>query len=259
MAIVILFAYLFILTSPSNDRPWSLDQDILPEIIMDGDMVTIKNIRDFDYQSTEEYTPNYYDKTFNLDQIEKVYYVVEPFSGIKGSAHTFLSFEFAGDNFISISVEIRREKGEQFSPLLGLLNKYELTYIIADEKDVIGLRTNHRQDEVYLYPIKTDKETVRKVFVSMIERADKLSREPEFYNILFNNCTTNIVRHINDLAGKNLSFNWRFIFPATSDKLAYDLGLIDTDLSFPEARQKFLVNAQAEKYADSPDFSRRIR
>lgn len=259
LVVVFLFSYLFIFTTPSNDRNWSLDQKVLPDITINDNLITIKNIRNFSYTSTENYTPDYYDKTFNLDQIEKVYYVVEPFSGIKGSAHTFLSFEFADNNFVSISAEIRREEGEQFSPLLGLLNQYELTYIIADERDVIGLRTNYRKDNVYLYPIKADKKIVREVFLDMVNRADKLSKQPEFYNTIFNNCTTNIVKHINNIAGQNLSFNWRFILPATSDELAYDLGLIDTDLPFENTREKYWINDRAQKYASDPNFSIKIR
>jgi len=129
-------------TYPSNERVWNTDQEILPYAEIKDNFVSIYNIRNFSYASTTSYTPNYYDKTFDLNKIKKVWYVVEPFSGIPGSAHTFLSFEFEGDTFVSISVEIRKEKGESFHPIKGLFNKYELMYVIGDERDLIKLRSN---------------------------------------------------------------------------------------------------------------------
>lgn len=255
-------------TTASNDRIWNDDQVILPYAEFDGDLVYIHNIRNFSYTSTTDYTPAYYDKTFDLNKIKKVWYVVEPFSGIPGSAHTFLSFEFEGDSltapetsqFVSISVEIRKEKGEVYDPIKGLFNKYELMYVIADERDVIKLRTNYRKDLVYVYPVKTTKEKTKAIFLDMIERANDLKDNPEFYNTITNTCTTNIVAHVNKITPKRVPFfNLRILLPANSDKLAYELGLIDTELSFEEARKRFFINDLAEKYADAPDFSLKIR
>ena len=258
--IFIFFLILDLVTSPSNNRNWNNDQAVLPEAKIDGSQITIRNIRNFSYASTTEYTENYYDKTFDLDQIKKVWYVVEPFSGIPGSAHTFLSFEFDGDQCVSISVEIRKEKGESFHPLKGLLNQYELMYVIADERDVIKLRSNYRQDLVYVYPVNTTTEKARELFLSMISRANQLKDQPEFYHSITNTCTTNIVRHINEIAPDRISlFDLRVLLPANSDQLAYELGLLDTDLSFEDARQHFFINDRALKFSDDPNFSLRIR
>jgi hypothetical protein len=180
LIIVALIIGLFIIvhfsTKASNDRDWNDDQDILPTAEVTDNLVSIHNIRNFSYASTTSYTTNYYDKVFDLNKIKKVWYVVEPFSGIPGSAHTFLSFEFEGDQFVSISVEIRKEKGESFHPIKGLFNTYELMYVIADERDVIKLRSNYRKDLVYLYPVKTSKEKVRELFLDMIERTNNLNQ-----------------------------------------------------------------------------------
>lgn len=249
-----------LVTSPSNDRNWNDDQAILPYADIDGDLVTIYNIRNFDYTSTTEYTKNYYDKTFDVGEIEKVWYIVEPFSGIPGSAHTFLSFEFADDQFVSISVEIRKEKGEDYHPIKGLFNQYELMYVIADERDVVKLRSNYRKDLVYMYPVNTTKEKAGKLFVDMVERANDLKEHPEFYNTITNTCTTNIVHHVNTLTPDRVPFfNLRILFPENSDKLAYDLGLLDTDLSFGEARKRYFINDRATTHATSTDFSVLIR
>ncbi|MDO8572719.1 MAG: DUF4105 domain-containing protein [bacterium] len=246
--------------TPSNDREWAIDQSILPYADISDTLITIHNVRNFTYTSTQDYVPGYYDKTFDLNKIKNVYYVVEPFSGIPGSAHTFLSFEFEDDQFVAISIEIRKEKGESFHPVKGLFNQYELMYVIADERDVIKLRTNYRKDLVYVYPAKTTKEKMRKLFLDMVLRANYLKDNPEFYNTVTNTCTTGIVRHVNTITPNRIPFlNWRILFPESSDKLAYKLGLIDTDLSFEEARGRYFINDRAQKYADDESFSIKIR
>lgn len=247
-------------THPSNDRTWNTDQEILPYAEIKDSLVSLHNIRNFSYASTTSYTPSYYDKTFDLNKIKKVWYIVEPFSGIPGSAHTFLSFEFEGDQFVSISVEIRKEEGETFGPIKGLFNKYELMYVIADERDVIQLRSNYRKDLVYVYPAKTTKEKAKALFLDMIERANFLKDNPEFYNSITNTCTTNIVKHIDKITPNKVPLlNLRILLPANSDKLAYELGLIDTELSFEDARTRYFINDRAEKYANDPAFSVKIR
>lgn len=244
---------------PSHDRDWSTDQAVLPYAEFKENLVTIHNIRNFAYASTTSYTTNFYDKTFDLNKIKRVWYMVEPFAGFAGAAHTLLSFEFEGDNFVAISVEIRKEKGETFSALKGLLRQYELMYVIADERDVIKLRSNYRKDQVFVYPMAASKEQARLLFTDMLNRANKLSQKPEFYNTLTSTCTTNIVDHVNKISTKKIPFSLDVLMPATSDRLAYDLGLIDTDLSFEEARKKYHINDRAMKYADDPKFPVRIR
>ena len=259
LIIVMTILITHLLQKPSNDRDWTADQTILPYAEINGDLVSVHNIRNFSYASTTSYTAAYYDKTFDLDKIKAVYYIVEPFSGLAGSAHTFLSFEFEEDEFVAISIEIRKEKGEKFSPLKGLFNQYEITYVIADERDVVKLRSNFRKDLVYVYPIRTTKEKMSTVFIDMVTRASALREKPEFYNTLTNTCTTNIMRHANNITPKRIPLSYKVLLPAYSDRLAYDLGLIDTDLSFEEAREKFLINDRAEEFANEPDFSKKIR
>lgn len=263
LVLVAVFALWSILVRPSNARDWNADQAILPTAEIAGDRVTIQNIRNFSYASTTSFTPAYYDKTFDLSKLVRAYFIVEPFSGYAGAAHTFLSFEFEGTegtpDFVAISVEIRKEKGESFSAGKGLLKQYEIMYVIADERDVVKLRSNYRKDQVFVYPVKGDITKVREVFIDMVARANKLAEKPEFYNTLTNTCTTNIVSHVNKISPKRVSFDFSILFPENSDKLAYDLGLIDTDLSFEEARKTYLINERAEQFADDPDFSLKIR
>jgi hypothetical protein len=249
-----------LITKPSNTRVWNDDQKILPFAEIHNDTVVIHNIRNFSYASTTSYTPSYYDKIFNANSIKKVWYIVEPFSGVPGSAHTFLSFEFENNQFLAISIEIRKEKGESFNPIKGIFNQYELTYVIADEKDVIKLRSNYRKDTVYLYPAKGTQEGFKLLFLDMLTRANNLKEHPEFYNTITNNCTTNIVKHVNKVSSGSIPFfTLQAIFPEYSDKLAYKLGLIDTTLPFEEARVRYRINDKAIKYADDTNFSTKIR
>lgn len=258
--IVIAYVALVIVVRPSNDRDWTVDQAVLPYAEINGNKVSIHNIRNFSYKTTSDYTPNYYDATFDLSEIKNVYFIVEPFSGhAVGAAHTFLSFEFEGDKFVSISVEIRKEKGESFSASKGILRQYELTYVVADERDVVKLRSNYRHDKVFVYPIKTTPEKMRAIFVNMLERANELKEKPEFYNTLVSNCTTNIAKHVNEITPGKVSWNITYLLPENSDRYVYDVGLIDNALPFEETRAKHLINDLAEKYADSPDFSLKIR
>ncbi len=258
--ISVTFGVVTLITKPSNTREWNDDQVTLPFTEINDNLVTIHNVRDFIYASTTSYIPNYYNKTFDINTLTKVWYIVEPFPGIPGSAHTFLSFEFSNNQFLAISIEIRKEKGESFNPVKGIFNQYEITYVIADEQDVIKLRTNYRKDLVYVYPAKGTPEGFKKLLLSMLKRANNLKEEPEFYNTITNNCTTNIVQHINEVSPKSIPFfTLQAIFPEYSARLAYTLGLLDTNLSFEETEKRYLINEKALKYSESPDFSAKIR
>lgn len=260
LALLIVCYFIFsLIVRPKTDKDWNTDQAIQPEISIQGDTVSVKNVRNFAYKTTTDYTPGYYDRTYNLDEIKSVDFMVEPFSTNPGAAHTLVSFGFENGDYVSVSVEIRKEKGESFSAIKGLLRQYELMYVVADERDVIKLRSNYRHDQVFLYPIKTSKENIRSLFVDMLTRAQKLQVKPEFYNTLTSTCTTNIVSHVNKLVPDRVPFDYRILLPGYSDTYAYELGLIDTDLSFEAAREKFKINSLAETYADAPDFSQKIR
>jgi hypothetical protein len=258
--LVVIIGTTNLVTEPSNDRVWNNDQKILPYAEINDNLVTIFNIRNFIYTSTTDFEERYYNKTFDINTLKNIWYVLEPFEGIPGSAHTFLSFEFENNQFLAISIEIRKEKGETFNPIKGAFNQYELTYVIADERDVIKLRSNYRKDDVYVYPVKSTKEGSKKLFLDMIARANTLREHPEFYNTLTSNCTTNIVKHINKISPKSVPFfTLQAIFPKHSDKIAYKLGLLNTNLSFEDARARHYINNKASKYADDENFSIKIR
>jgi hypothetical protein len=252
------FLYVQITEHPSLDRDWSPDQRVMPKAAIDGDKVTVDKVRNFAYRATDDYTPAYEQRTYDLAKLDSVWFVVEHFGDAPAIAHTFVSFGFGGE-YVAISVEIRKERGEVYSPVKGLLRQYELMYVVADERDVIGLRTNFRRDPVYLYPVKSTREQMRRMFLDMVERANRLGVEPEFYNSLTNNCTSNIVAHVNTLAPRSIPFSYKTVFPAYSDKLAYELGLIPADQPFEKVQAAHRIDLIAQRAPVGPDFSKFIR
>lgn len=259
LALLLVLVVAYLSFKPTNTADWSLDQQILPSAVISGNLVTVENVRNFRYTSESDYTPSYYTKTYDVSKIKSVDYIVEPFGDFSGAAHTFLSFGFEGDQYVSISVEIRKKKGQSFSPWLTFLKQYELMYVVADEQDVIELRTNYRKDNVYMYPTKIDQVHAKQLFLSMIERVNQLHDKPEFYNLITNTCTTNIVRHVNEISEVKVPFSYKVLMPGYSDKLAYDLGLLDTTLPYNKIRTTFQINDKAMKYADDQNFSIKIR
>jgi len=244
---------------PSHYRDWSPDQAVLPYCEFLGDRVHVHNIRNCTYLTDKSYVVHYYDKTFDLNQLESVDFIVVPFRSLPSLAHTMLSFGFRDGERLAASVEVRRQRGEEYSLASALLGRYELMYVLGDERDLIKLRTNYRKDDVYLYRSRATPEQARALFVDVMNRVNQLAVRPESYDLLRNNCTTNIMRHVNHLAPNKVPYGWQVLLPGHSDRLAYDLGLLDTDLPFEEAKRRARINDLAEHYANDPDFSAKIR
>jgi Domain of unknown function (DUF4105) len=170
-----------------------------------------------------------------------------------------LSFSFSGGKTVVISAELRKERGESFDAVKWILNQFEIQYIVASETDVIKLRTNYRHNQVYMYPIDTPKEKIQQLFRSMVIRADKLTREPEFYNTLWNNCTTTILQHANALRQEKIDGGKYTLLPAHSDQIVYEAGLIDTKLPLEEARAYYRIDETARVAWTGSIFSDTIR
>ena len=245
---------------PSNNRDWSIGQERLPHARLHGDSVTIGNLRSFDYDSAGNPVATTYDaRTYDLRELQTVWFILAPFEPEnRGPAHSFLSFGFADSQYVAVSVEARKEQDESYSIVRGMLKRYELMYVIGDERDLIRLRVA-RGDDTYLYPIRTTPAKARALFVQMLERANALEAEPEFYNTLTNNCTTNILGHANSVATKKIPYGREVLLPGYADELARELGLIDTNLPIEEARRRFLINKRARAAFNDTSFSTRIR
>jgi len=244
---------------PSNDRDWSPDLAVLSRAEFNGDLVTIRNVRNCTYRTADDYDVAHYDKTFDLNKIESLDLVVVPFLEMPALAHIAVSFGFEGDEYVGVSVEIRKEKGETYAPLKGVMRQFELMYVVADERDMIRLCTDQYLNGVYVYRANASPDVVRAMFVDMMHRVNELAEKPEFYNTFTNNCTTNIVRHINSLGTGTVPYDYRVLLPGYFDKLVYDLSMIEKDVSFERTKNNARVNRRVYEFADRPDFSAAIR
>lgn len=260
LALGVLLVAGFATVEPSNDREWSTGQERIPYASFDGDSVTIHDMRNFEWKKDGTVVEVWEDRTYDLDKLESAWFALAPFEReARGPAHTFLSFGFSDSQYVAISIEARREKDEDYSLVKGVLRRFEVMYVIGDERDLVRMRTNIRDDDVYLYPIRTSPEKARQLFVEMLTRASALNEQPEFYNTLTNNCTTNILDHANRITPGKVPYGKEVLLPGYADELAQRLGLIDDDVPIEQIRARYLINARAMKHADDPHFSLRIR
>lgn len=250
--------------APSNDRDWHVDMSRLPyvtnEVTTEGDLVKVHNIRNFDYRSETDYTPAWYDKSFDLRKLEGVDLVAVYWMG-PAIAHIFVSFAFAGGDQLAVSIEARKEKGEGYSTLKGFFRQYELFYVVADERDVIRLRTNYRKDppeDVYVYRVRGSIENGRRLFTEYINKINDLYKNPEFYNTLTTNCTTNIWFHTRVNPG-HLPFSWKILASGYVPEYVHESGMLGTGMPFLELQRRAYVNPRAQAADQAADFSRRIR
>jgi len=150
-----------------------------------------------------------------------------------------------------VSVEVRKQKGTEYSAVMGALGFFELTYVVADERDLIGSRSNQKRYEVLVYPTRATPQQARALFLDVMQRVNQLAAKPELYNTFTNNCTTNIWQHVNNVVENKVPYGYEVLMPGYADRLAYNAGLINTQLTFEEARRRALVAYQAYRYRDS--------
>jgi hypothetical protein len=249
------------LRRPSNSREWIADHARIPTSELQGERVHIEGIRDFRYVTAGSVHQDYYDATFTLSKIASLWFVLSIFheENFRGPAHSMLSFGFADGSYVAISVEARKEVGESYSIYQGLLKRYELIYVIGDERDLVRTRSVFRPDDVYVYPVRTRKAKIRELFVDMLRSANSLHEKPQFYNTAFHNCTTVLRDHVNAVAPGRMPHSWKVLLPGYSDELLESLGLLDSDLTVEQARQRYWINERARRFVDADDFSARIR
>jgi hypothetical protein len=246
--------------APSNDRAWQADVARTPWAEIDGDRVTIHEVRNFDYRTEIDYTPRWETRTYDLAQIRGADLFIT-FWGSPWIAHPIVSFQFGPDDHVAFSIETRKEVGEEYSAFKGFFRQYELTYIIADERDPIRLRTNYRTgEEVYLYRTTATPEAARTIFLDYLRSANELHEQPAFYNAVTSNCTTNIRIHTKVADGaKTPPWNWRLLLNGKGDEFAYANGRFVGDLPFPALKLQAHINDAARAADQAPDFSARVR
>jgi hypothetical protein len=255
-AFALVLAWWFTLR-PSNNRDWQPDVAVLPYADINGNKVTVHNIRNCDYRTETDFDVRHYDKTFDLEKLR----AVDLFMVYWGSpmiAHTMMSFGFDGGDYLCFSIETRKEKGEGYSAVKGLFRQFELVYIVADERDLVRLRTNYRQgEEVYLFRLKGSPKQARVLLLDYLSRLNSLREHAVWYNAVTDNCTTGI--RAQRAAAERAPWDWRMLVNGYGDELLYERGMITTNLPLAELKERVHINARARAADKAADFSRLIR
>lgn len=260
IAVFLLVLLWWLGISPSNDRDWQVDVSQLPFATLDGNKVTVHNIRNFEYRSEFDYTPAYYDKTFDIDKLNGVdlfaFYWMGP-----AIAHTILSFDFADQGSLAVSIETRKQRNEEYSTIKGFFRQYELIYIVADERDVIRLRTNYRHnppEQGYVYKGLGSKANGQRLFLEYLRIINELHDNPSFYNTLLDNCTIAIWFRTM-VNAEHLPFSWKILLSGYLPEYLYESKRIDHQLPFAALQQQAHINQRAQAADKAADFSKQIR
>ena len=243
--------------TPSNHRNWLPDVARTATATLHGDQIVINNVRNFTYRSETDYTETWEKRTYDLAQLQGFDMFIS-FWGPTLIAHTIASWEFADGKHLAISIETRKEKGEDYSAIRGFFRQYELYYVVADERDVIKLRTNFRGERVYCYRVQMPLHIARQLLVDYISEINRLAERPRWYNAFTHNCTTAIRYHFKNL-GLAQSLDWRVYANGYFDELLYQRGALNKSIPFQELKKNSDITERARAAGASDDFSKLIR
>src|SRR6266536_2985558 len=247
----------WLLIKPSNDRPWQPDVAQTAWADIDGDLVTLHNVRNCDYRTATDYTPHWETRTVRLSEITGIDLAVN-YWGSPWIAHPIVSFQFADAPPLCFSIETRKTFGQTYSTIGGLYRQYALIYLVADERDVIRLRTNYRHEDIYLYHLPAPPDRVRERFLEYVHSLNALRAQPRWYNAITTNCTTSI--RSQHPSKERIPWDWRILLNGKGDELLYrDRDLVTGGLPFGELKARSLIDTRARAANDSPDFSQLIR
>jgi Domain of unknown function (DUF4105) len=259
VAIVLILAWWSTLR-PQAERDWAPDVAHTVRGAVVGDQLTLTDVRNFDWRSEEDFTPRWETRTYDLSKLVSVDLIADYWAS-EAIAHTLVSFGFSDGRYLTWSVELRRRRGQQYSTLAGFFRESELIVIAGDERDLLGLRTNARGEDLRLYRLKADPALARKALLAYVKEANALADHPRWYNTATTNCTTLVVHIARIVEPGAFPRDWRVLFSGYLPDYAYDHGALDQSLPFPELREKakFSGRAKAAGALPSADFSRAIR
>ncbi|MDR3401731.1 MAG: DUF4105 domain-containing protein [Chthoniobacter sp.] len=247
----------WLLLRPSNDRPWQPDVAEAPWAEIDGDHVTLHNVRNCEYRTETDYTPRWETREVDLSKLRGLDLAIN-YWGSAWMAHPIASFQFEDAPPVCFSIETRKEIGESYSAVGGLYRQFELVYVCADERDVLRVRTNYRHgEEIFLYHTTATPDAARQRFLEYITSMNELRTHPRWYNAATTNCTTSI--RTQHTASQRAPWDWRMLFNGYGDEMMYERGLLAGGLPFAELKQRARINEAANAADADPDFSQRIR
>jgi hypothetical protein len=257
---VLLFATVllwWLSLEPSNERHWMADVAQLPSAEVNGDRLTIHNVRDCRYTTEMDYEARWETRSYDLSAIDGLDLFLS-YWGPRVIAHTIMSWDFADGQHLAISIETRKEVGEEYSAVRGFFRQFELYYVVADERDVIKLRTDYRGEDVFLYRLRTPPDRARKLLLEYVEKFNGLVAQPAWYNALTHNCTTVIFDNVRPVVG-SVPFDWRILANGHIDEMLYEEGIINASMPFESLRERSHVNEPAARAGPEADFSALIR
>ncbi|APZ52030.1 DUF4105 domain-containing protein [Salipiger abyssi] len=243
--------------TPSQDRDWAVDVSRGVKARVAGDLVTLTDLRDFDWRSPDDATHRWTERTVDLAQLETVDMITSVWDN-PDIAHLLVSFGFADGEHVVFSVEIRREADEAFNEIGGFFRQFELVLIGATEEDIVKLRTNYRKEQVRLFPVALSAEHRRALFMAYVELAQQLEAQPRFYNTLLANCTT-VVYGLAQALKADLPIDRRLILSARLPEYLDSLGVLGGNGSLEERRAAALITDKAQAAGDDADYSAAIR
>jgi hypothetical protein len=245
--------------TPNPNEDWTPQHSRIPHVEIEGDKVRVSNVRNFTWRTATDFTPGWYDRVYDVNAIESMYFILSPIFDLRPVSHVWVSFGFSDGQHVSVSVEARGVKERPFGFFRSMFRQFQLMYVVGDERDVVGLRGAAWRNEVRFFPVRTTKDRMRALFLDMMERAHSLEEHPEFYHLIVNNCMNNITDHIRRLGGRPLPSDWRLLLTGFSDRLAFDYGFIDTDLPFEKAREAYRIDQWMQTAPLDDGFSQRLR
>jgi len=250
----------------SHDREWEVGQERLAHFVFDGDNFKVENYRNFDWRKDENGEAQltlggclvddelaqkgicYEERNYKISDIETVNVIISHFDDYEGMAHIFISFVMKEGENIVISMETRRELGEDFSPWLGMLRQFEIVYVVGSESDIIGLRTGVRGERVYVYPTIANEDKAQQLFLALAKEINAIYEKPKMYHTLTSNCTNEITKRVEEISTLDFPLTWKTIFPGFFDEILYEMKVIPSDKPFEEIKRQYKIDNTTAEY-----------
>jgi len=259
LGLAALYALRIVFSAPRNDRDWKAEFAVLPKVERDGNLVTIKNIRNWRYDENGPVSMEWAERNIDTTRVKRVSLVVEPFEKWTAIAHTFLVFDFHGDEPLVFSVEARGEIDEEYSPIAGATRQYELAYLFGTERDFVVRRAVPLDHPLYLFPLSTEGDFPEKLLSDLVDATDELSRTPRFYNTFLHNCTNTLAESANRVTPGSIPWDISFLLPGYSPAFLQKLGYIPDTVDVRTDLKRFRIDDIVRDMADSADFSSELR
>ncbi|MFO0875006.1 MAG: DUF4105 domain-containing protein [Phycisphaerales bacterium] len=241
----------------TNDADWTPPTRVAPIIEVDGDRFTVRSVRDFHWRSEDDFDERWEEQRYDLSKLRTLDLFLS-YWGPTLICHTFVSFGFEDGRHLAISVEVRKKKGEAYATVPSLFRQFELVYVFAEERDIVGVRTNVRKETVHLFRLQAPPAGIRGLLVEYIDRANRLAAHPEWYNAVTNSCGINIIQNA-WAGGSSRPISWRLLFNGQWPRYAYENGQLDSSQPFDVIFARSVINPAAERAGYSPEFSQAIR